>query len=85
MRPLSDKERSAALATLPGWSHEPVCDAFFQTFEFRHFVTAFSFMTAVALEAEKSGHYPEWSSTTPATQMWAVCRNGTSCWHLKLH
>ncbi len=29
-------------------------------FEFRNFVEAFSFMTSVALEAEKMDHHPEW-------------------------
>lgn len=31
-------------------------------FSFKNFVDAFSFMTAVALEAEKMDHHPEWTN-----------------------
>lgn len=62
MKRLDERERSEALAALPDWNHEPVRDALLRTFEFRDFVTAFSFMTAVALEAEKADHHPEWSN-----------------------
>ena len=31
-------------------------------FEFGDFTEAFSFMTAVALEAEKMGHHPDWKN-----------------------
>jgi 4a-hydroxytetrahydrobiopterin dehydratase len=33
-----------------------------KTFQFRDFVTAFSFMTRVALLAEKMNHHPWWSN-----------------------
>ncbi len=33
-----------------------------KTFVFRNFIKAFSFMTAVALTAEKINHHPEWSN-----------------------
>lgn len=59
---LTDAERSAALAALPGWTHEPSRDALVRRFVFADFVAAFAFMTAVALEAEKADHHPEWSN-----------------------
>lgn len=34
-----------------------------RTFEFKDFVAAFSFMTSVALAAEKMNHHPNWSNT----------------------
>jgi 4a-hydroxytetrahydrobiopterin dehydratase len=33
-----------------------------KTFEFKDFVTAFSFMTRVALVAEKMNHHPQWTN-----------------------
>lgn len=32
------------------------------SFEFKDFIDAFSFMTAVAMEAEKQNHHPNWSN-----------------------
>ena len=34
-----------------------------KTFQFKDFVTAFSFMTRVALTAEKMNHHPQWTNT----------------------
>lgn len=33
-----------------------------RSFEFKDFVSAFSFMTEVAFAAEKMGHHPNWSN-----------------------
>ena len=62
MQKLTDQERTQALASLSDWTHEPDRDAIVRTFEFPDFVTAFAFMAAVALEAEKADHHPEWSN-----------------------
>tara|TARA_B110000503_G_C6883772_1_gene303871 strand:- start:236 stop:478 length:243 start_codon:yes stop_codon:yes gene_type:complete len=33
-----------------------------RTFNFKNFIKAFSFMTEVAIEAEKLNHHPNWSN-----------------------
>lgn len=45
---------------LKEWSFEK--NAIKRDFKFKTFVEAFSFMTAVALEAEKLNHHPDWSN-----------------------
>ena len=37
-------------------------NAMYATFEFKDFIEAFGFMTAVAIIAEKQNHHPEWSN-----------------------
>ncbi|BDS13876.1 4a-hydroxytetrahydrobiopterin dehydratase [Aureispira anguillae] len=39
------------------------------SFEFDDFVTAFSFMTAVAFWAEKQNHHPNWSNVYNKVQI----------------
>lgn len=39
-------------------------------FEFKTFVEAFSFMTAVALLAEKANHHPTWKNTYNKVEIW---------------
>lgn len=56
-----DKEpRTEALIGLDGWSDAEDRDAIQKTFTFKNFNQAFSFMTRVAMEAEKANHHPEW-------------------------
>lgn len=57
---LSDAELQTALTTLPSWSL--VEGKLHRELRFESFVQAFSFMTAVALVAEKADHHPEWSN-----------------------
>ena len=59
---LSETEREEALASLSGWSGDPLRDAIVKSFTFKDFGEAFAFMTRVALEAEKADHHPEWSN-----------------------
>jgi len=55
---LDDAAVTRELATLAGWTREG--DKLYREYQFADFVTAFSFMTAAALVAEKLDHHPEW-------------------------
>ncbi|KAI8872454.1 transcriptional coactivator/pterin dehydratase [Ramicandelaber brevisporus] len=61
---LTDSERATELAALfsaeRGWAMVDQRDAIKKTFAFKSFVEAFSFMSGVALVAEKMDHHPEW-------------------------
>lgn len=60
---LAPAERETALLRLNGWIYDPGTDAISHDFKFKTFSEAFSFMTRVALAAEKMDHHPEWSNT----------------------
>lgn len=55
---LQDSEIQQYLDEFTGWNI--VNGKLSKTFEFPSFVKAFSFMTQIALEAEKMNHHPEW-------------------------
>ncbi|KAJ2156179.1 Pterin-4-alpha-carbinolamine dehydratase 2 [Coemansia sp. RSA 552] len=60
---LTPEERVQRLEPLlksSGWALEDGRDAIIKSFTFGNFGTAFAFMTAVALRAEKMDHHPEW-------------------------
>ena len=57
---LSITERNAAIKKLKGWQLVKDRNAITKTFEFKNFNQAFSWMTAMALYAEKLDHHPEW-------------------------
>ncbi len=58
MKALDDATVTARLADLDGWTLED--GKLTRQYEFDDFVAAFGFMAAVALEAEKAAHHPEW-------------------------
>jgi 4a-hydroxytetrahydrobiopterin dehydratase len=59
---LSAHEAKKRLASLPHWRHDTERDAIVREFIFADFNQAFSFMTQVALAAEKRDHHPEWAN-----------------------
>jgi 4a-hydroxytetrahydrobiopterin dehydratase len=61
MKVMSEKEVSSYLGLhLKKWLLADT--SIKRDFKFRNFNDAFSFMTAVALEAEKMDHHPEWTN-----------------------
>ena len=50
------------------WKHEN--DKLYKSFQFKDFISAFSFMTRVALLAEKSNHHPTWTNTYNKVEIW---------------
>jgi 4a-hydroxytetrahydrobiopterin dehydratase len=44
--------------------------ALYQRFVFKNFSEAFSFMTRVALEAEKMDHHPKWTNIYNEVEIW---------------
>lgn len=61
-RLLTDDEIADAVEALDGWNVGPAGDRISATYQFPDFVQAFSFMTSVALLAERLDHHPEWSN-----------------------
>ena len=57
---LTETERATALTALPHWALRDDGLAITRTFRFTDFTEAFSFMTRVAILAEKADHHPEW-------------------------
>jgi 4a-hydroxytetrahydrobiopterin dehydratase len=60
-RPLSASEIEAALGSLPGWSLAG--NRLRRSYRFRDFKSAFGWMSAAALAAEKADHHPDWSNS----------------------
>lgn len=55
---LTDSEIQKKLEDLNGWTIED--DKLHKEFQFKDFITAFGFMTQLALVAESMNHHPEW-------------------------
>jgi len=59
-RLLDSAQRQSLITDLPSWSLLPTRDALYQEFIFKDFLTAFEFMSQVAVVAEDMNHHPEW-------------------------
>ena len=57
---LSTKIRNESLKKLKGWKKTRGKDCIEKEFLFKDFQSAFSWMTKMALVAEKMDHHPEW-------------------------
>ena len=57
---LTGEEREQALAKIGDWQMASDRDAISRHFTFKDFNQAFTFMTRIALVAEKMDHHPEW-------------------------
>ncbi len=57
---LSEPEISKKIDELPGWRFEN--NRIKKEFKFKNFVSAFGFMSSVAIVAEAMNHHPNWSN-----------------------
>ncbi len=61
---------STALENLPGkWALAEDAKSIHQSFKFKSFAEAWSFMSHVALLAEKMDHHPDWSNSYNKVEM----------------
>jgi 4a-hydroxytetrahydrobiopterin dehydratase len=45
-------------------------NSLYRKFEFKNFIEAFSFMSKVALIAEKMNHHPRWTNVYNTVEVW---------------
>ena len=72
----SEDEAAAKLVFLSGWTFNK--NGIEKSFEFRDFVEAFSFMTRIAMEAERLGHHPCLLYTSPSPRDLSTSRMPSS-------
>lgn len=83
-RKLQEEEIREQVEKLDGWT--VLNGKVNKTFEFNDFVQAFSFMTRVAMTAEKMNHHPEWFNVYNRVKIDLVTHdvNGISNYDIKL-
>ena len=81
---LSDSEIESEVTKIPGW--KLVNGKLNKLFEFKNFIEAFSFITKVAMQAEKMNHHPEWFNVYNKVKIDLVTHdvNGISNYDIKL-
>lgn len=57
---LTSDQLKDALTKLDGWTTSDDGSAIEKNFKFSNFISAFGFMTQMAIVAEKMNHHPEW-------------------------
>ena len=68
IKKLTDEELQRELTTLTDWSLRD--GKLFRAIRFVNFSATFSFMTQVALMAEKADHHPEWFNVYNRLDIW---------------
>jgi 4a-hydroxytetrahydrobiopterin dehydratase len=83
-RKLSESEIDSAMSSLDSWAVEDA--KLHRSFKFANFVDAFTFMTEVALHAEKMDHHPEWFNVYNTVKIDLMTHdvNGISDFDIKL-
>jgi 4a-hydroxytetrahydrobiopterin dehydratase len=83
-RKLSADEVKDALSKLADW--KLVNGKLNISLHFENFIQAFSFMTSIALEAEKMNHHPEWSNVYNQLEISLITHDlkGISTYDIKL-
>lgn len=59
---LTDTERDAAIAGLPGWVLADDAKGIEKQFKFKTFPDALAFMVRAGFAAEAANHHPEWTN-----------------------
>lgn len=81
---LEGDELQAAVAVLDGWTVED--GKLHKEYRFADFVTAFGFMSAAALCAERKNHHPEWFNVynTVRVDLCTHDAGGITTWDVEL-
>lgn len=68
--PLTDSERSEALAKLSHWTYDEGRKALHRQLKLANFSQALGLMVRIGMEAEKADHHPEWFNVYNRIDIW---------------